>query len=104
MATRKMEDGLLHCDLVEWPPVRFFQESHKLYQVAAARRGDDSTRILSLIRSIDIWRSVCKVISQQIMRGRGTKIDGVGLFSLDVNNNPAFFPDPLFKRIYGCGK
>mmetsp|Transcript_15904 Transcript_15904/g.20635 ORF Transcript_15904/g.20635 Transcript_15904/m.20635 type:complete len:1035 (+) Transcript_15904:85-3189(+) len=103
MATgRKMEDGLLHTDLVEWPSVRFLRESHKLYRETELRKliPTKESQILSLFRMVDIWRATSKVIHMQLCKGKGTKIDGIGVITLDVHSNPAFFPDNLFKKCY----
>ena len=48
-----------------------------------------------------IWRSVGKMIRQQLARGKGTRVEGLGTFTLCVKGSPAFFPDPLFAKIYG---
>ena len=103
LAKRKMEDGLLHTELVEWCPVKLFENCHRLY-VERCRRARPPVKtkdILSLYSMIDIWRSVCKTIQWQMSRGKGTKIDGVGIFTLDVTGHPCFFPDPMFRRNYG---
>lgn len=99
---RKMEDGLLHADLVAWPSVRFFRESHKHYKEGESRKlpPTKKSQILTLFKVVDIWRAISKVIHIQLCKGKGTKIDGMGIFTLDVYKDPAFFPDHLFRKCY----
>ena len=100
---RKMEGGLLHTEEIEWCPVKLFEQCHRLY-VEKCRRAKPPVKeknIINIYRMIDIWRSICKTIQSHLMRGKGTKIDGIGIFTLDVSGDPCFFPDPIFRRVYG---
>jgi hypothetical protein len=98
--TKKMEQGLLHTDLIEWPSVRFLQECHRIYNEKELRTGARPDHIISLFRMFDIFRAICEVIAAQLIRNKGTKIDGIGTITLDVSNDPCFFPDPMFEKCY----
>jgi hypothetical protein len=99
---RLMEDGLLHADLVTWPSVRLLRECHKRYKETEARKPipTKQSQIISLFRMVDIWRAICKVIHIQLCKGKGTRVDGMGIFTLDINQDPAFFPDHMFHKCY----
>ena len=98
---KKMENGLLHMELIEWCPVRFYAQAHKLYLDRCKRAKPQVKDPISRMHMVSIWRGVGKTIEMQMAKGKGTKIDGIGIFTLDVAGNPAFFPDPLFYKIYG---
>ena len=56
---------------------------------------------MSFIEVVSIWNAVGHAILDQYMRGKGTKIDFFGTFSLDISNNPIFIPDPaIMKRFH----
>jgi hypothetical protein len=101
-AGRRMEGGLLHTDLVEWPTVKVYQECHRLFKTTAIRQsGNPDIKVLSLFQMIDIWRSVCKVAEDQLCKGRGIKLEGFGTLTLDAKLSPAFFPEMFFEKTHG---
>jgi len=78
----------------------FKSQAHRIYVNLAQRRGEGVAKILSLFRFIDIWRAALKVVQAQLVKGKGTHLAGIGLFTFDVNGNPAFFPDPHVMRTF----
>ena len=43
----------------------------------------------------DIWRACCRSISAALAHKRGTRIDRLGVFTLDNKDEPTFVPDPV---------
>lgn len=66
-----MEQGIIHIEATEVPPITFFQDT--FFNFVSKRSGVD------LVRFIDVWRGVCKVVGAQLCHNRGTKIDKLGL-------------------------
>jgi hypothetical protein len=100
MRREMFEEGMLGADYVEWPSVLFYQEAHTIYVENELRAGAKPGALLSLFKTIAIWRQLCFVIKQQLLHGRGTRVEGIGTFTLDVKEAPCFFADPIFMKVY----
>mmetsp|Transcript_33935 Transcript_33935/g.78372 ORF Transcript_33935/g.78372 Transcript_33935/m.78372 type:complete len:123 (-) Transcript_33935:6-374(-) len=85
---RKLEDGLLHIEQIAVPSVIFFEQCHNRYL----------SEHMSFIEVMSIWNAVGHAIFDQYMRGKGTKIDFFGTFSLDISNTPIFLPDQAIMK------
>mmetsp|Transcript_3934 Transcript_3934/g.8196 ORF Transcript_3934/g.8196 Transcript_3934/m.8196 type:complete len:827 (-) Transcript_3934:114-2594(-) len=85
---RKLEDGLLHIEQIAVPSVIFFEQCHNRYL----------SEQMSFIEVMSIWNAVGHAIFDQYLRGKGTKIDYFGTFSLDISNTPIFLPDQAIMK------
>lgn len=102
MAMRRdmFQEGMLGPDYVEWPSMLFYREAHAVYVDNETRAGVKPATLLPLVKMIAIWRQLCFVVQELLLRGRGTRVEGIGTFSLDVKKVPCFYPDPVFMRVY----